>query len=59
MEYTSEDVLFEYKLKEEFGKLEKDYNGWQSRLQLVLDSIRDSYVCDCEKLKEPTSETRK
>ena len=40
---------FESKLKEEFDKLEKDYDGWQSRLQLVLNSIRDSYVCDCEK----------
>ena len=49
------DDKFESKLKEEFDKLEKDYDG----LQLVLNSIKDSYVCDCEKLKEPTSETRK
>ena len=49
------DDRFESKLKEEFGKLDKDYNG----LQLVLDNIKDGYVCDCEKLKEPTSETRK
>ena len=32
-------------LKEEFDKLEKDYDG----LQLVLDSIKDNYVCDCMK----------
>ena len=43
MEYTSEDVLFESKLKEEFDKLDKDYDG----LQLVLDKIADSYICDC------------
>ena len=36
---------FEYKLKEEFDKLDKDYDVLQS----VLNSIRDSYVCDCEK----------
>ena len=39
------DDRFESKLKEEFDKLDKDYNG----LQLVLDNIKDSYVCDCEK----------
>lgn len=39
------DDKFEYKLKEEFDKLDKDYDG----LQLVLDNIKDSYVCDCEK----------
>lgn len=36
---------FEKKIKEEFDKLEKDYDG----LQLVLDSMKDSYVCDCGK----------
>ena len=37
--------IFENKLKEEFNKLEKDYDG----LHLVLDKIKDNYVCDCMK----------
>lgn len=36
---------FENKLKEEFEKLEKGYDG----LQLILESIKDNYVCDCMK----------
>ena len=43
------DDRFESVLKEELDKLDKDYDGWQSRLQLVRDSIRDSYVYGCEK----------
>ena len=44
MKDTFESV-FENTLKEEFDKLEKDYDG----LQLVMDSIKDKYVCDCHK----------
>lgn len=36
---------FELKLKEEFDKLEKDYDV----IEFVLDKAKDSYLCDCEK----------
>lgn len=36
---------FEKKVKEEFDKLDRDYDG----LKLILDNTKDSYVCDCER----------
>lgn len=36
---------FEKRLKEEFDKLEKDYDA----LEFILDKAKDSYLCDCEK----------
>jgi hypothetical protein len=44
MQDTSEDG-FESKLKEEFDKLEKDYDV----TEFVLDKAKDSYLCDCGK----------
>lgn len=36
---------FEIKLKEEFDKLDRDYDV----LEFVLDKAKDSYLCDCDK----------